>query len=50
MTVQELIDYLEKMPKDALVMLHHDLVGNEHEAVAVECDERGNTVTLLEIY
>ena len=49
MTVQELIDYLEKMPKNALVMLRHDLVGNEHEAVVVEYDEKSNTATLWEI-
>ena len=49
MTVQELIDYLEKMPKDALIILRHDLVGNEHEAVSVEYNDRDNTATLREI-
>lgn len=50
MTVQELIDYLGKMPKDALVILRHDLVGNEHEAVSIEYNDRDNTATLREIY
>lgn len=49
MTVKELIDCLEKMPKDALIILHHDLVGNEHEAISVEYNDRDNTATLREI-
>lgn len=47
MTVQELIDLLAKIPKDAPVMIRHDLVGDEHEALSVVYN--GNTVTLREI-
>lgn len=47
MTVRELIDLLVKMPEDAPVMIHHDLVGDEHETVSVVYD--GSTVTIREI-
>lgn len=47
MTVQELIDYLEKMPKDASVMIRHELVGDEHDVQSASYD--GTTVMLREI-
>lgn len=47
MTVQELIDLLVKMPKDAPVMIRHNLVGDKHEVVSVAYD--GSIVTLQEI-
>lgn len=50
MTANELINFLENMPKDALIILRHDLVGNEHEVVAVEYNERSNKATIREIY
>ena len=41
MTVKELIEVLEDMPKDAEVRLKHDLVGNEQYAEKVELDKYG---------
>lgn len=49
MTVQELIDCLIGMPKNASVIIRHDLVGNEHEVVSVEYNDRNNTVLIREV-
>ena len=49
MTVQELIDCLMRMPENASVIICHDLVGNEHEVVSVEYNDRNNTVLIREV-
>lgn len=49
MTAQELIDCLMEMPKNASVIICHDLVGNEHEIVSVVYNDRNNTVLIREV-
>lgn len=48
MTVEELIELLSKMPKDAIVILKHDLIGSEHFVESIELKD-DNRVWIREI-
>ena len=41
MTVKEMIEKLSEMPKDAIVRVKHELVGDEHYAESIELDKLG---------
>ena len=50
MTVKELIDLLTELPEEAIVMISHDLICDEHELVDVQGPDSDNRVWLREIY
>ena len=48
MTVDELKELIADMPGDAIVLLEHELIGDEHEAVSAEYNSTRNAVILHE--
>ena len=48
MTVKELMELIADMPSDAIVVLKHELVGDEHTAEALEYNPRRNVVVIHE--
>ena len=48
MNVYELIEILYRLPEDAVVMVHHELVGDKHDVQRVEYDEKNSVLILHE--
>lgn len=49
MNVYDLIEALHRLPEDTVVVVRHELVGNEHEVNHVEYDEKHGVLILHEI-
>lgn len=50
MTVKELINALENLPKEADVMMDINLCGDEHFACEINYNERNNTVEISDTF
>lgn len=48
MNVCDLIEILYRLPEDAVVMVHHELMGDKHEVQRVEYDEKNSVLILHE--
>lgn len=50
MTVLELKRLLQRIPDNAIVIVKHDLIGDEHSAEKIEYDGKTNIVYIRETF